>query len=238
MILSGVVFAMLALTRCHYLIEDSGTAWLFGWYAKDACIAALVAYAAVVTPITKPTTKSALVLAFIWEACDLALEVSGLSLADGVYIFAAPAVAFLAWIAKQYLIRPVTSDPLTTDRYMYALAPILGITGVLNEARPNVFAQYAGRVIVSGDFVYCLHRRKFVRLPRERVSLDGYSLIDTGEALNEKTTTSLDGRIGKTGVVLFNDCATLRTAEDLNTILFRRYMRKAARCLTGLFGRK
>lgn len=136
------------------------------------------------------------------------------------------ALIFLVWQGKTALIKPVRSDIFDPCYYFYGVLPSRGFAGAFNIARPGSLADFGGRVVIGGGWVWCVHKKRFKKIPLSRVSLIDIILVNTREEINKKTNKRLDAKVGTRAVYFFNDCSTIKSKQTLETILIKRMIKR------------
>lgn len=170
-----------------------------------------------------PKTAAFYLIFCVWGCVQFCISVPG----DAALIYGmTAAVIFLTWETKTAFVRPVKSDQYDPCYFFYGVLPAKGMMGAFNIARPSSLADFGGRVIIGGGWVWCVNKNHFAKVPLARIDISTVILVNTCEPINEETKQRLDAKTGTKAVYWLNDCSTLRCKRTLESVLIRRWISK------------
>lgn len=168
-----------------------------------------------------PKVSASYIILTIWSFCVAVTSFDS-------ELYAAEAVAattvFLLWEGKTLFVRPVKADPFDSIHYFYGVIPAYGMEGACNTARPSSLAEFGGRVVIGGGYVWCVHKDHFAKIPLARMDISCSVLVNTGELINKDTNRRLDAKVGTKAIRVLNDCSTISTQHSLERVLLRRWL--------------
>ncbi|MFC6121710.1 hypothetical protein ACFPZP_11690 [Citrobacter bitternis] len=168
-----------------------------------------------------PKTAALYLIFCVWGSVQFCISVPGD--AELQYGLIAASV-FLLWEAKTAFVRPVKSDKYDPVYFFYGILPAKGMMGAFNIARPSAMADFGGRVIIGGGWVWCVNRNHFAKVPLARIDISTVVLVNTREPYNATTAKKLDAKTGSRAVYWLNDCASLKCKKSLEHVLLKRWL--------------
>lgn len=205
LILSGAF-----MTTINIFADIPMSLWnTIGYIAMDVKFIGALTLAFYVCPYKLTEVKTATFFLVLWSIITALFNIISVKSTFGIIVVCGFALIWMFWMIRFASLQEIESTEPDGDEAYYIIMPIKSIWGLMQAVfLPWHPARYETRMIVSGTYIYSIHRRKFSKRYTSQTnmkSLKGVK-VPIGRKLTQTEIMYLNSFTGKRFVPGCRDC--------------------------------